>query len=514
VSAARAAGATEQGLMSAFYQRGRIRFEPIERARPYLAEGALLMERVGALVERAPEPSTPWVQEALATARQWGRSTRDTARRATTLLEILPDFLGRGDRRRYLLAFQTPGEARGTGGLMGFYGVLGVTDGRVRLERLGSVQELMDEPITGVQAPGWFRRRYRLAGSFDYWQQANLSPNFPVVARVWLQMYRSTTGESLDGVLAMDPIALGHLLHATGPLRAKGIDVTVGPHNAKDVLLRDSYVNFGEDTEAQRNYIERLIRQFWHRLAEGAIDPAALAQGTAESVRTKHFKVYTRADDDDDELRELGVDGDYTALGPNLQLIFHNSYASNKVDYFLEQRIHTSVRLASSGTADVTTTTVLDNRAPSAPSSSLLGPGQIKSDTVGINRSTLEFLLPRGAKVRSFAVEGKRVRPVVDYEAGFPVAWKLVEVPAGKSKRVTVSYTIPEALTPPQDGSDFSMSLVPQTTVNPPSFSLTVVPPYGYELEPVQGATTTSGGIRTSGILDQEQTLRARLRAR
>ncbi len=63
-----------------------------------------------------------------------------------TAAELLPPALGADGPRRYFLAFQTNAEARGTGGLVGAYGVLEADAGRLRLVRLGDDGDLTDLP--------------------------------------------------------------------------------------------------------------------------------------------------------------------------------------------------------------------------------------------------------------------------------------------------------------------------------------------------------------------------------
>ena len=52
-----------------------------------------------------------------------------TTTSAARAAELIPPMLGADGKRRYFLAFQNPAESRGTGGLLGAYGVLEADQG-------------------------------------------------------------------------------------------------------------------------------------------------------------------------------------------------------------------------------------------------------------------------------------------------------------------------------------------------------------------------------------------------
>jgi hypothetical protein len=486
VDGANALRATDDGLLASIYRDGRVQFEVIERGIPFIADAARLLGRASAILAGSPEPNLGLIQDAFSDARARVDAGADSALKGSTLLNALPSLLAQGGTRRYFLSFQTPSEARGGGGLTGLFGVLEASDGRVRLTRIAPIAELTGQRLRPAPAPSWYRETYGPFKAQVQWQQANFTPYFPVAAEVFLRMYSQAEGESLDGVVAMDPIALGHLTRGTGPISAPGFDIEITPENAADVLLRQVYDHFGGDETAQDRYLAALTRELWVRLAGGEVDVAGLVTGIGDAVAEGHFKVYARRGDQD-ALAQLGAAGDFTTAGPNLQLVFHNNAAANKVDYFLQRTIQTRVRLDEEGDARITTTAVLKNDAPPGPDSYLLGPG-IGGDTAGLNRMYLSFLLPKAAQLEAFAVDQKSVIPFQHQEAGYPVAWSLVEVSSGETARVTVDYTVPDAADISDGGGTFDFTLTPQATARPDRYFLTVSGPQGYEV--------TAGSLR------------------
>lgn len=504
VDAATAMRATEDGLSASIYRDGKLQFETIAQGAPFVSRAAGMLDEADKILGGSPSPDLVVIKDAFEEARTRVSDASESARRGNLLLHALPGLLGAEGERRYFLSFQTPSEARGGGGLTGLYGILESADGRVRLTHIGPIAELIDKRLDPVSAPSWYEQAYEPFKSLVQWQQANLTPQFPVVAEVFLRIYEQTAGERLDGVVAMDPIALGQLTRGTGPLRAPGFDATITSENAAQVLLNDMYVHFDSDETAQDDYLAALTRKLWSRLAGGDVDVPELAAGLAEAVGGGHFKMYSRSDSDQAALAELEAAGDFSTYGLNVQLVFHNNAAGNKVDYFLERRITTRVKLNPDGDATVTTTVALDNTAPPSPASYLLGPG-IQGDPIGLNRMYLNFLLPRKAELVDFGVNRESVLPFEHEEAGYPVVWSIVEIPSGEAAEATVVYRVPDAAELTSDGGHLDMAFVPQAVAKPDRLSLRVKAPPGYEarIQSPEAEETTGRSVRWIGDLDE-----------
>lgn len=498
VSDAVHAAATPGGdLASSLYRDGRVRFDAFARAKPNVVDASALLGEAARALE-VPEPILAPVGLALDDAGTRLAAARRSAQRAALFLDAMPDLLGARGTSRYFLAFQTPSEARATGGLIGLYGVLTATDGRIGLDQVGGIAELTTKLTHPVEAPTkWFARAYGPDSALRQFQQANLSPNFPVVSRVLLEMYEQATGEVLDGVIAMDPVALGFLTSATGPLQAKGLADAVGPDNAAEVLVHDTYVRF-DDADAQTRYLERIIRQFWARVREGVFDAVTMAGALSEGAATQHLKMFSTNDPSQEALSGLDASGDFSLQGPNVQLVFHNNFGLNKIDYFLRRRIDTTIKLTRNGDAAVRTEVLLLNGAPSSGPPGLVGGGS-KGYPAGLNQMSLHVLLPATADVETFRVDGKAIDPITVRDGGFPVAWYPVEIPPRDRARISVAYRIGDALTVTGEGGRFRFTMFPQAVARPDRFSVAIVPPADYVL--VEGGQ--DGAYRTAGTLSE-----------
>lgn len=497
----------EQGLASAIYEDGRVDLTAVAEVQSQVADAANLLAEADEILGSAPDPGIGMIVAALEKGRARIADASGSAAKGAALFDALPGMLGADGERRYLLAFQALGEARATGGVVGLYGVLEAEAGRIKLVHIGPHKELKVNRLRGSLVPRWYGRSYGPQFALRQWTQANVSPNFPVVAGVLGEMYESATGEEVDGVVAMDPITMEQLMGAMDPISHEGRTITTD--NVAKVLLEDSYLDF-LDQDTQNDFLAGVVRSFWDEVKAGDVRPEAFATGLGEAARTGHLKLAMEEEELQSTVQRLGVTGDYSSLGDNVQMVFHNNYGVNKVDYYLRRKIHTKINLTEAGDALVTTAVTMKNAGPSGPPSLLLGPG-VEGDLPGLNRMTVNFLLPVGAEPRSLAISGQTdSRGLLAYaDADYPVVWDVIEIAPQETTTATITYRLGDAVRKTENGSSFQLVLNPQVLAFADHFSVTVRAPQGNLLRDVAEDPSTIGQqqIELSGILDEAKSI-------
>ncbi len=270
-----------------------------------------------------------------------GREVTDLrvlTRDAAALARVLPPLLGEDGTKRYFLAFQNNAEARGTGGLLGAFGILEATEGRLGITRLGSNQELEDAPEVPVDLGPAFAELY--GSSPRLWVNANVSPHFPYAAQIWLALWQRQFDERLDGVIATDPVGLGLLLRATGPVTGPdGQEIT--SRNAAEVTLRDVYERYPTvaDNPQRDAYLQEVAGTVAARALSGRGDPRALISALREAVGDARLRVYSADPEVQTDLAPHAVSGVVPeAVRPYLAVTVNSGVAS-KLDYYLERKI-------------------------------------------------------------------------------------------------------------------------------------------------------------------------------
>jgi hypothetical protein len=511
VEGRRAMGAGTQDIGQILYADGRVQIDAIERGLPFLNQVQDLIEQGVHLLEGLDRPHTGRLKELVGLISTRFEDAHQQVERGEMLLNLVADLFGRGGPRRYLLLFQTQSEARGTGGLAGLYGVIEARDGRVRLAEVGPFGELTGPPLENAPVTDWFRKRYWDDLRHDtwalQWQRANFSPHFPEAAELFIRLYESSREKRLNGAIALDALGLAEFTKVTGPLRVPGVPIEIDHANAARVLLRDSYIAF-DDPANQSRFLAALTRRFWARLRQGNIDPGALVAEVSRAISAQHIKIYARDPDDESALATFQADGGLP-LAPVAQSVWNNNLAMNKVDFFLQRSVDTAVRLSADGGARVSTSALLENRAPSGPPSVLLGTTTLAPP--GHNLMQLNFLLPQSARLQDLRIDGRSVAPETGFEGPFPVVWHDLDIPPGEEQRVDIVYRVPHAFSPTSSEPVFELTLAPQESARPDRISLIVDPPSGFDVVDAERRSTPMDSLRIDGVLTRDQRIRIML---
>ena len=261
---------------------------------------------------------------------------------AQRALRLAPALLGQDRPRSYFVLVQQPGESRGTGGLVGGFAVLRADGGRIAVTAQGSNRELRNGTVArppGVSAD--FAYEYAGNRALELWQDVNLSPDLPVVARLVAARWRAQSGQRVDGVLTLDPTALSLLLQGSGPVDVGG-GRRVPPAQLVRYLTVEQYRGSGgagTDQGRRKDGLSQAADAAARRLSTGSGDPSALVRGLVEAVRSGHLRM---ASDDPAlaaGLREAGVDGALPrGPAPVAYAVVENA-TEGKLDAFLERSV-------------------------------------------------------------------------------------------------------------------------------------------------------------------------------
>ncbi|WP_225837910.1 DUF4012 domain-containing protein [Streptomyces sp. NK08204] len=366
---------------------------------------------------------------------------------------LLPPMLGEGGLRRYLLVFQNPAEARGTGGMPGAYAVLTADRGRLALPEFGRDTD-MATARPDVNLGAEFAAMYAPYDSVKTWPNSNMSPHFPYAARIWSAAWRVRSGERVDGVMSLGPEALARLLAAVGPARtADGTLVTAG--NAVDLTERANYAMY-PDPVRRKAFLLDVARAAAGRMLVAAGDPRqrpALLQGLYKVLGSGQMSAWSAHAEEEQELAARPVGGSVSrGPEPYAGLVVNNA-AGTKLDYYLDRTLEWSSGRCTAAGREVTVKAVLVNRAPSAGLPTYVTDRLDKpahSTHQGDNRLLVSYFATAGARLVEASEGGKRVLASPGIERGHPVYTFDVEVPAAERRTVTLRLLEPASDQPPR----------------------------------------------------------------
>lgn len=406
---------------------------------------------------------SPWlVDRVVAELDELELTVEEQLQRGDSSLDILravPGLLGADAPRTYFVAFTTPVEVRGHGGLMGFFAEVEADDGRIEMSRFGRTERLANalrasgkrSVVAGPEE--WLDRYSRFgfvgpssppAASAGEWLNVTASPDPRATSEVIAQMYPHSGGRAVDGVLMVDVVAVSRLLTITGPIVTSD-GVTLDSENAAEFLLNGQYSS--RDRPERADLMEEVSEAVMDELLGGDLPSPRMTMDALGPMLEQGRLVGWAADSDEQELFETaGLGGRWpdSAEGDAVAVAFNNS-SGNKLDYFLWTRAHYDA-VVDQATSSVTGTVIveLENRPPSSPQ-----PDYVMNNLIGLppghNRTWVSIF----TRVRpaSLTVDGQVVPWDFETEAGFYVASTLVTMAPGDIPTIELTLDGPVELT-------------------------------------------------------------------
>jgi Protein of unknown function (DUF4012) len=370
----------------------------------------------------------------------------DTLRSASLAARILPEMLGQDGPKRYFLAFQNEAESRGTGGLMGAFAIVEANHGAVRFTRMESTA------LAGIAATVNFGPDYqhlnKMTGTTTHYGNSNLSPHFPYAAQIWASMWKKYSGETVDGVVAVDPTALGYLLAVTGPATLPDKSQISGD-NAVALTQSTAYAKFAGTSNAEnarrQAYLLKVASAASKKILSARGDPAALLEAAGKAAGERRILIWSADPAVQADLAHTSVAGIIpTTTEPYVGLSIANAGA-NKLDYYLDRSL-TWQRSGCGPTRRTTVTITLTNKAPASGLPAYVSgrldkhPYPVK---VGDSRLAVSYYATQGALLSDVTAAGQPGRGRTGKELGHPVYTIDLELPRGTSRTIVLHLIEP-----------------------------------------------------------------------
>ncbi|MEU0481194.1 DUF4012 domain-containing protein [Streptosporangium sp. NPDC006013] len=414
----------------------------LDAATPALDDGVTRLGRVLAHLAAAPDSTgLGRLDEARDTALGEIGRLRGLLRDAADAAALLPPMLGRDGPRRYFLAFQTNAEARGTGGLVGAFGILRADRGRVSVERLSANNGLAASPVPVADHGQDFLGRYGTSAT-RMLSVSNLSPHFPYAAATWTGLWERQAGGRLDGAIATDPVGLAHLLRVIGPVSLPG-GSEVTAENVVDLTEREAYARY-PDPAARKRFLIEIAGAVSEALPTSLVDPTRLLPALSGMVSERRIQIWSRHEAEQRRLARTPVGGVLpSSPGPFAGLVVNNS-AGGKLDYYLERSLDYELGPCRGGLRSSTVRIRLTNDVPGGTLPSYVT-GRLDSPrsghTPGSNLLWVSLYGGLSARMTAVRLDGDQVKVIRETERSHPVYSALLEFAPGQSRRLEFDFT-------------------------------------------------------------------------
>ncbi|MFD1536117.1 DUF4012 domain-containing protein [Nonomuraea guangzhouensis] len=363
---------------------------------------------------------------------------------------LVPPMLGHDGPRRYFLAFQTNAEARGTGGLVGAFGILKAGRGQLDIERLSANNRLSPSSDPVADYGPEFRSRYG-PSALSLLSNSNLSPHFPYAANTWTSLWERQTGQQLDGALATDPVGLSYLLRLIGPVTLPSGE-TVTAENVIGLTEQEAYVRYPNPDE-RKKFLITIAGAVSEALTRSRPDPVTLLSTLSQLAEERRIQVWSRRDTEEQRLETTPLSGVLPEKpGPFAGLVINNS-GGNKLDYYLKRSLRYELASCRPDGQRVTkvrvrlTNDVPHRKLPTYVTSRLDHPDRPRA--VGSNLLWVSMYTGAGAQNGGVRINGKLVKVVKEVERSHPVYSTMLELAPGQSKTLEYLLLEPASTAPP-----------------------------------------------------------------
>lgn len=264
--------------------------------------------------------------------------------------QLLPDMLGADGPRTYAVVVQNNAEPRPTGGIPGAFLRITVKDGEFELGDYASAsalnsRDLLDFDLTSEEEGLWGVKMLR------YVQDANFTPEFPRTAQLVAAYWTRAFGEDVDGVVSLDPVALGYLLGDADPIEVGPASITGA--NAAEVLLRDSYLLFPEPGD-QDDFFALAAGAIFDQIVAGG---ASIVDGAERSIEEGRFTVWSAHEDEQALLATTAVGGAFLSKSDTAG-VFLSDGSGSKIGYYVDWSVTVEQTMCAAGTVDRARVTV------------------------------------------------------------------------------------------------------------------------------------------------------------
>lgn len=430
-----------------------LNLSPLADAQPKIVSAAQAVrqssDRLNAIDADALMPE---ISEPLIHARNELNSFRDGLDSAADAATLIPDMLGATSPRRYLLLIQNNSEARSTGGIPGALAVLTVDNGKIALGSQTSASAM--GPFNPVMNVDPEQRAIYSARLGKFMQDVNLTPDFPTAADTALAMWKTTTGQQLDGVLSIDPIALSYMLEATGPVKltdpalhqlaGNSLPTELTAKNVVPTLLSDVYARISEP-DLQDVYFAGVAQEVFSKLSSGGGDTKKLIDGVTRGASERRILLSSSKADEEAMISQYPLGGAITgtSIAPSQFGVYFNDGTGAKMDYHVKRSVQLIEECPANGYAQVKVRVTSTNTAPAHAATSLppyvtgggafgVPPGTVQTNVVAYG--------PVQANVETAVADGKKISFASHTHSGRPVGTVTVALPPGKTSTIDFTF--------------------------------------------------------------------------
>ncbi len=341
--------------------------------------------------------------------------------------------------RRYLVLAANNAEMRNGSGMFLEAGVATFANGAFSVGPMQST-EVFNLPAGAVPMSPTLASLWGWTLPNQFWFDLATTPRFDETAPLAAQMWQAATGQSVDGVLAVDPVGLEALLKAQGPIQVGGRQLS--GDNLVSYLLEDQYDSFPSGptgSENRRDQLGSVAQAAVDALATRPWDATALVSHLTAVGTGRHVLAWAKDPVEERAWRAAGIDGSLTSDSLAVSVM---NFGGNKLDPYLSVDARLTVTPGPNGTSLVQVHLQLHNGAPADLNPYAAGPNSNTSLVAGEYQGILAVNSPRAGSLPTVRGAGPSIVAGLDGPTK-SVASGYFQLPRGQSLAAEVDFRLP-----------------------------------------------------------------------
>jgi hypothetical protein len=267
-------------------------------------------------------------------------------------------------------------------------------------------------------------------------------------------MWERKTGQHVDGVISMDPVALGYVLDATGPvtisnpklvaLAKADLPTELDSKNVVPTLLSDVYAKIASP-QHQDMYFTGAAKEIFGALSSGKGDTKGLIEGITRGTVEGRVLVWSGMSKEQAVIAKYPLSGSIAgpSVAPAQFGVYFNDGTGAKMDYYVKRSVQLVQECTGDDYGQVKVRITSTNTAPADAATSL--PAYVTGGGVfGVPPGTVQTNViaygPVQANVETAHVDGKKVGFAANRHANRPVGTVTVTLAPGQSSTVDVTF--------------------------------------------------------------------------
>jgi hypothetical protein len=320
--------------------------------------------------------------------------------------QIILDILGYNGPRKFLFLFQNNQEIRATGGFIGSYGILDISNGRIKKLFVDDIYNPDGQLQAKIIPPDPIQKMSAAWTMHD----ANWFPDFPASAEKISWFYEKTGGPTVDGVIAVTPNLIQNLLEVTGPIEMPEYDTTVDKENFIEKTQYEVEVDYDKELNRPKKFIADLTPKIFDKVFSTR-DMASMIKVLNifnTSLKEKHLLVYSKNYNLQKLISGQGWSGEMKNASKDYLSVINTNINGYKTDGVIDEAINHESEIQEDGSiVDIVTITRKHNG------------GNEKYDWWNkVNSDYTRVYVPEGSKLLEASGQTREfISPPLDYQS-------------------------------------------------------------------------------------------------